>query len=188
MLYLSFTEHDQISDTVSLLYRIGTAFAQTATRSVLPLARPAASEALTLQQLFAKHLNSSIKSPYSSHPSLLNPLPNIIRRRLPFPIPQVLHLVRRHQASFHATAQVALAQLATLGRVDSTSSLEAAEVLLHERLAFGVVVQREGALCGRVGAADFDAGAGGAKGGHFGGWVLGEVEGGCCGCGWSIGR
>jgi len=118
-----------------------------------------------------------MKSPSKFHQSLLNPLPNIIRRRLPFPIPQILHLVRCHQAPLHATAQVALAQLTALGRVDSTGGLEAAEILLHERLAFGVVVEREGAFGGRVGAADFDAGAGSAEGRHFGGWVVCEVEG-----------
>ena len=103
-------------------------------------------------------------------PSPLNPLPHIIRRRLPLRIPQVLHLVRRHQPPLHATAEVVFAQLAALRRVDAAGGLEAAEVLFHERLAFGVVVEGEGAFCWRVGAANFDAGAGGAEGGHFGGF------------------
>lgn len=109
--------------------------------------------------------------------SPLDPLPHIIRRRLSLAIPQILHLIRRHQTSLHATVQVAFAQLATLGRVDSAGSFEAAQVLFHQRLAFGVVVEWERAFGGRVGAADFDAGAGGAEGRHFfGGYLSGLFD------------
>ena len=173
---LPLEEHDNISGAGLLLSRTATVFAQTIARSVLEASRQRRPDppAAPLRKS-SQHLSSN--SSHSSQQSLLNPLPNIVRRRLPFPIPQVLHLVRRHQASFHATAQVSLAQLAALGRVDSTGGFEAAEVLLHERLAFGVVVEREGAFGGRVGAADFDAGTRGAESGHLGGWVVGEMEG-----------
>lgn len=126
--------------------------------------RPAASQ---VQPSSISSISFISSTPHLPHPSLLDPLPDIVRRRLPFPVPQVLHLVRRHQAPLHATAQVVFAKLAALRRVDSAGGLQAAKVLLHQRLAFGVVVQREGAFGRRVGAADFDAGAGSAEGRHF---------------------
>jgi hypothetical protein len=124
--------------------------------------------AANLRASFFQNLVTSSKHLFllSHLPSPLHPLPHIIRRSLTLAIPQILHLVRRHQAPLHATAQVAFAQLAALGGIDATSSLQAAQILFHEGLAFGVVVERERALCGRVGAADFDACAGRAEGGH----------------------
>jgi hypothetical protein len=66
---------------------------------------------------------------YASSP--LNPLPHIVSPSLPLPIPQILHLIHSHQTPLHATAQVALAQLTTLGRIDAASGFQAAQVLFH---------------------------------------------------------
>jgi hypothetical protein len=112
--------------------------------------------------------NQPIKDPILSKISLLPPLSHIISNSLSLAIPQILHLVLRHQAPLHATVQVPFAQLSALGRVDPAGSFQASQVLFHQGLAFGVVVEREGAFRGWIGAPDFDAGAGGAEGGHFG--------------------
>jgi hypothetical protein len=49
-------------------------------------------------------------------------------------------------------------------------------------LAFGIVVEGEGTFGGRVGAPDFDTGAGGAEGGHYrflvgDEWLVGVMDG-----------
>jgi hypothetical protein len=58
--------------------------------------------------------------------SLLDPSSHIVRRRLALRVPQILHLVRRHQAPLHATTQVVFTQLAALRRVDSAGGFKAA--------------------------------------------------------------
>jgi hypothetical protein len=72
-----------------------------------------------------------ILSSYSYASSPLNPPPHLISSSLPLAIPQILHLINSHQTPLHATAQVALAQLTTLGRIDAASGFQAAQVLFH---------------------------------------------------------
>jgi hypothetical protein len=79
----------------------------------------------------ASFLSSRVFCIYTSHVSFFNPLPHIVRSSLPLPIPQILHLINSHQTPLHATAQVALAQLPTLGRIDAASGFQAAQVLFH---------------------------------------------------------
>ena len=81
-----------------------------------------------------------IKDPILSKISLLPPLPHIISNSLPLAVPQILHLVLRHQSPLHATVQVPFAQLSALGRVDPAGGFQASQVLFHQGLAFGVVV------------------------------------------------
>jgi len=67
-------------------------------------------------------------------------------------IAQILHLVRRHEVLVHATLEVALAQHAALVVVHSAVGAQAAQVRLHNVLAFGIVIEREGAALGSAGA------------------------------------
>jgi hypothetical protein len=80
---------------------------------------------------------------------------------------QILHRVLRHQIPFHATLQVAFAQFAAFGTVDTASGLKAGEILFHDGLALGIVIEWEGAALGWDWFGDFDACTWGAKGGHL---------------------
>lgn len=61
---------------------------------------------------------------------------------------KILHLVGRHEILVHATLEVALAQHAALFIVHAAVGAQAAEVRLHDVLAFGIVVERKRAALG----------------------------------------
>jgi hypothetical protein len=58
-------------------------------------------------------------------------------------VTKVLHLIGSHEVVVHATLEIALAQHAALVIVHSAVGAQAAQVRLHNVLAFGIVVERE---------------------------------------------
>ncbi len=83
-------------------------------------------------------------------------------------------IIEQMHSPIHPTLQVPLAQLPALVVVDPAVTAQASEVLFHDGLALGFVVEGKGAAFGRVGFGDDLAAAGAAEGGHF--WLFW----GCC--------
>lgn len=59
--------------------------------------------------------------------------------------PQILHLIDGHQILIHPTLQIRFTELATVVLVYAAGALDAGKVGGHERFAFVVVVEGEGA-------------------------------------------
>jgi len=79
---------------------------------------------------------------------------------------KILHRVRRHQIPLHPALQIPLTQRPTLVVIDSFVRTNAAQVLLHDGLTFGIVVEREGAALGWGGLGESLRAAWAAKGRH----------------------
>ena len=93
--------------------------------------------------------------------------PRATDEHFPPPTGALLHV------PLHPTLQIPFAQFPALLGIDAALAAQAAQVLFHEGLAFGVVVEREGASFGRNGFADDLAAAGAAEGAHV--WVEGDM-------------
>jgi hypothetical protein len=124
---------------------------------------------------------NSTAVPAPTQLSSILPLPNTTRSRLLQILkPKILHRIHRHQIPLHPTLQIPLTQLSAFIVVDSLVAADAAEVLFHDVLAFGVVVEGEGAAFRWDGFGEFLGAAWGAGGGHcfaVGGWKMAVREG-----------
>ena len=67
----------------------------------------------------------------------------------------------------HAALQVTLTELAALVVIDATMTSQASEILLHQGLAFGVMIQWKGPTLWRCGLGDDLTAARTAEGAHI---------------------